>query len=53
MKEYMKRMSRVGEWGGEMEMALLSKKYNCKFLLYLSDGKIITVSFLFSDINVD
>jgi hypothetical protein len=46
-------MSKVGEWGGEMEMALLSKKYNCKFLLYLSDGKILTVCFLFFDVDVD
>ena len=45
MNGYIRRMSQVGAWGGEMEMALLSKKYNLKFLLYLSDGKIITVIF--------
>jgi hypothetical protein len=37
-------MSMSGQWGGELEMALLSKRLKCIFLIYLTDGKVLTVS---------
>jgi len=37
-------MSRPGIWGGELEMAILSQNYKAQFLLYLSDGKVLTIN---------
>lgn len=37
-------MRRSGVWGGELEMVVLSRIAKIKFLLYLSDGKVLTVS---------
>jgi hypothetical protein len=40
---YIERMSKNGTWGGEMELAILSKLLSIKFEVYLSDGHILRV----------
>jgi hypothetical protein len=40
---YIERMSKSGTWGGEMELAILSKLLSIKFEVYLSDGHILNV----------
>jgi len=42
--EYYTSMSQSGTWGGELELSILSKLFQIKFLLHLSDGKVLPVS---------
>lgn len=42
--KYVDRMSKSGQWGGHMELAILSKILRLIFFVYLSDGTKIEVS---------
>jgi hypothetical protein len=38
-------MSKINEWAGHLELALLSKLKKIKFVIYLSDGNSFDIGF--------
>lgn len=43
MDEYISRMDREHSWGDELELSILSKLYNCKFIIHANNRPDITV----------
>jgi hypothetical protein len=43
MDEYIESIEKAGAWGGELEMAILSKIYKCAFIIHANGRPNISV----------